>query len=201
MTRSSPDSSRDRLLGAGKTLFARLGYENTPTAAIAREAGTSESQLVRYFTTKAGLLEAIFEEAWIPLNARVHDLLADAGSGRAAVAGVLSAVLAAFERDHELATIFLFEGRRIRGGEHSVQLSTGFLEFTDIIHRLIRRGQKDGSFAPGFDSAALAAALLGAAEAMVRERVIAKRSGARRTFSDRQVQRIFVAMLDGFAPR
>ena len=46
-----PDSthtSRSRLLAAGKTLFARHGYEQASTAAIAREAGTSESQLVRY---------------------------------------------------------------------------------------------------------------------------------------------------------
>lgn len=200
MARSTSDSSRARLIAAAKALFAHAGFEQSSTAAIARDAGTSESQLVRYFGTKAGLLEAIFDEAWTPLNARVHDLLADASSGRAAVGGVLSAVLAAFERDDQLATIFLFEGRRIRGGEHEVKLSSGFLEFTDIIHRLIRRGQKDGSFAPGYDSKALAAALMGAAEAMVRERVLARRAGTTKTYSDKQVQRIFEAMLDGFAP-
>src|SRR5436305_3537497 len=42
-------TSRGRLLTAGKGLFSRLGYEGTSTATIAREAGTSESQLVRYF--------------------------------------------------------------------------------------------------------------------------------------------------------
>jgi AcrR family transcriptional regulator len=197
---TTTDNSRTRLLQAGKMLFARMGYENTPTSAVAREAGTSESQLVRYFGSKAGLLEAIFDEAWKPLNARVHDLLADASSGRAAVGGVLAAVLSAFDRDEQLATIFLLEGRRIRGGESTVKLSSGFLEFNDIIVRLVKRGQKDGSFAPGFDSSALSAALLGAAEAMVRERMLARRAGTTRTFSDKQVQRIFDAMLDGFAP-
>lgn len=196
---TSADNSRSRLIAAGKKLFAQSGFENTSTAAIAREAGTSESQLVRYFHSKIGLLEGIFEEAWKPLNARVHDLLADAGSGRAAVVGVLSAVLNAFDRDDQLATIFLFEGRRIRGEGMGVKLSSGFIEFTDIIHRLIKRGQKDGSFEPSFDSAALAAALMGAAEAMVRERVLAKRAGGK-VYSDRQVQKIFEAMLNGFAP-
>lgn len=200
MARPSSDSSRARLLASAKHLFARSGFEQSSTAAIARDAETSESQLVRYFGSKAGLLEAIFEEAWAPLNARVHDLLADADSGKTAVGGVLAAVLAAFERDDELATIFLFEGRRIRGDDSEVKLSSGFLEFTDIIHRLIKRGQKDGSFAPGFESDALAAAVMGAAEAMVRDRVLARRAGAARTYSDKQVQRIFDAMLDGFAP-
>ena len=194
------DSSRARLLHAGKALFARLGYENTSTSAVAHQAETSESQLIRYFGSKAGLLEAIFDEAWKPLNARVHDLLADARSGREAVEGVLGAVLGAFERDDQLATLFLFEGRRIRGGDTGVKLSHGFLEFTDVIHRLIRRGQKDGSFEPALESSALASAIMGAAEAMVRERVLARRSGER-VFSDKQVQKIFGAMLDGFAPR
>jgi AcrR family transcriptional regulator len=194
----NPDNSRARLLAAGKSLFARLGYEFTSTATIAREAGTSESQLIRYFGSKAGLLETIFEEAWRPLNSRVHDLLADATRGRDAVEGVLSAVLSAFEHDDELATIFLFEGRRIRS-DAAVKVSAGYIEFQDVIHRLIRRGQKDGSFAEAFDGAALSAALMGAAEAMVRERLLARRTG-QRAYSDKQVHKIFSAMLDGFEP-
>lgn len=200
MNAKSSKSTRDRLLESGKSLFSRHGFENTPTSALAQAAGTSESQLVRYFGSKAGLLGAIFDEAWKPLNARVHDLLADAASGRAAVIGVLTAVLTAFERDDQLAAIFLFEGRRMRGGGTEINLSSGFLEFSDIIVRLIRRGQKDGSFDPGFDAAALAAALMGAAEAMVRERVLVRKRGSGRAFSDRQVLRIFEAMLNGFAP-
>ncbi len=195
-----PDNSRTRLLAAGKTLIARLGYENTATSAIAREAGTSESQLIRYFGSKVGLLQAIFEEHWRPLNARIHDLLTDARDGRAAVLAVLSTILAAFDRDQDLATIFLFEGRRIRGDSHAVVLSSGFVEFSDVVHRLIKRGQKDGSFDASFDSAALGAALMGAVEGMVRERVLARRAGSVRSYSDKQVQRIFDALLNGFAP-
>jgi AcrR family transcriptional regulator len=200
MTITLPDSSRGRLLAAAKALFARNGFEQTSTSAIARDAGTSESQLVRYFGGKAGLLESIFEESWKPMNARIHDMLADASSGRIAVNGVLTAVLAAFDKDDDLATLFLFEGRRIRG-ESEIRLSAGFVEFNDVVQRLIRRGQKDGSFSGSFDPTALAAALLGAVEAMVRERLLAKRGGNTRPFSDKHLHKIFEAMLDGFAPR
>ena len=199
MRKRSNDPSRERILQAAKALFARQGYENTSTSAIAQEAQTSESQLVRYFGGKAGLLEAIFDHAWLPLNARVHDLLADATSGRAAVDAVLAAVLATLERDDDLTAVLLFEGRRIRGGDSEVRLSAGFLQFTDVIVRLVKRGQRDGSFAAGFDAAALSAALIGAAEAMVRERLMMKRAGVDRPFSDKQVRRVFIAMLDGFA--
>src|SRR3954451_24934838 len=57
-------SSHDRILQAGRELFAEVGYENTTTSAIARRAGTSESQLIKHFGSKEGLLEGIFDRAW-----------------------------------------------------------------------------------------------------------------------------------------
>ncbi len=199
VTTAISDSSRSRLLAAGKALFSRNGFEQTSTSAIARDAGTSESQLVRYFGGKAGLLDAIFEEAWKPMNARIHDMLTDASSGRIAARGVLIAVLAAFDRDDQLATLFLFEGRRIRG-DSEVRLSAGFVEFNDVVQRLVRRGQIDASFDAAFDATALSAALIGSVEAMIRERLLAKRGGNTRPFSDKELHKIFDAMLDGFAP-
>src|ERR1041385_9276917 len=61
-------SSRNRILVTAKTLFASLGYDNTSTAVIARNAGTSESQLMKHFGGKAGLLDAIFTEGWAALK-------------------------------------------------------------------------------------------------------------------------------------
>jgi AcrR family transcriptional regulator len=195
------DSSRERLLRSAKSLFARLGYEGTSTAAIARNASTSESQLVRGFRSKAGLLEAVFDEGWRGLNARVREAVTDAADGRSAVVRILGIVLGSLERDPDLATIMLLEGRRIRGDAHDVTLSAGFRTFADLIQRLIRRGQKDGSFAADLDPAAITAALMGGAEGMVRERLIARRRGQSRPFSDRQVVRVFGVLLDACAPR
>src|SRR5881394_2886144 len=125
---SDPDSthtSRERLLEAGKSLFAKLGFEQTSTAAIAREAGTSESQLVRYYRSKAGLLEAIFNESWRDLNHRIQQVVVAATDAREALAGVLERVTEAFGKDAALAYLMLFEGRRIRGGTSEILLSKG----------------------------------------------------------------------------
>src|SRR5438552_9529310 len=108
-------TSRMRLLASGKSLFSRLGYEQTSTAAIAREAGTSESQLVRYFGGKSGLLEAIFNESWNGLNDIVTRTIAESEHGREAILGVFTLMLRAFAADPEVASIFMFEGRRVRG--------------------------------------------------------------------------------------
>ena len=45
-------SSHDRILAAAKRLFASQGYEATSTMAIARLAGTSESQMMKHFGSK-----------------------------------------------------------------------------------------------------------------------------------------------------
>src|SRR5512132_955363 len=78
-------TSRMRLLSAGRTLFAKNGYEQTSTATIARESGSSESQLIRYFGGKAGLLEAIFNESWASLNQRTEPYIEGAAHGREAI--------------------------------------------------------------------------------------------------------------------
>src|SRR5437016_9992624 len=79
-------SSHERILTAAKQLFARRGYENTSTVAIARQAGTSESQLMKHFGSKEGLLEAIFDRGWQDLSQgiqRVQTLRAPAAKLRA----------------------------------------------------------------------------------------------------------------------
>ncbi len=192
-------NSRTRLLAASKSLFARLGYEQTSTAAIARHAGTSESQLVRYFAGKAGLLEAVFDEGWKPMNERVQAIVSGATNAREAILGVVSAFVLGFSRDPELAFLFLLEGRRLRGPKREIVLSKGYLAFEELTRQLIRRGQKDGSFSRGFSDAAIASALRGAAEGMIRDRIIAHRSGMIRPFSEREIQRVFAAMLEGLS--
>ena len=191
----STQTSRGRLLAAGKSLFSRLGYEQTSTAAIAREAGTSESQLVRYFGGKSGLLEAVFNEAWGGLNDGIRANIDVAEHGREAILRILSQIVEAFGRDHDIAFLFLFEGRRIRGSD--VSLSKGFLSFYALMQDLIRQGQQDGSFRRDVSVAALAAAMLGTAEGMIRERLIAERLHQPNPFTDDDVRIVFAAAIDG----
>jgi TetR/AcrR family transcriptional regulator, transcriptional repressor for nem operon len=197
MEHETPTSVRVRLIVAGKSLFARLGYEGTSTATIAREAGTSESQLVRYFASKSGLLEAIFNEAWNALNEPIQAMVSSAEHERAAIARILRLIIDAFGRDHELGFIFLFEGRRIRG--HEVALSKGFLTFYEMIHQLIRQGQEHGSFRRDISADVLASALLGCAEGMLRDRMIGERTGKPIQATNTDIEKAFAAIIDALA--
>jgi len=51
---ASPEpSSHDRILQAGRKLFAEDGYENTTTSAIARKAGTSGLSFKRFWSASS----------------------------------------------------------------------------------------------------------------------------------------------------
>lgn len=188
-----------RLLTAGKALFARNGYEQTSTATIARESGSSESQLIRYFGGKAGLLEAIFNESWTRFNEMIEGQIAESAHGREGVIRLLTLMSQAFTQDHDIAFLFLFEGRRIRGGTHAVALSKGFHEFLKVVDALIARGQEDGSFRNDINPSVLASAMLGCAEGMIRDRLIAERNNEPHSYDDAAVLRTFTAMVNGLA--
>ena len=193
----STQTARRRILEAGKQLFAQHGFEQTPTAQIAREAGTSESQLVRYYKSKAGLLEAIFNESWGSLNQAIQQVVVGAADTHEALLGVLQTVFAAFAKDLDLAYLLLFEGRRIRGGTSEIVLSQGFRDFENLLVILIKRGKKDGTFRTELDDLAIASAILGATEAMTRDRVVAQRNGEPQPFSDEAIVAVFESLLRG----
>ncbi len=54
--RSQP--TRDRILDAGRRLFAELGYERTTIRAVATAAGVHASMVMRYYESKEGLFAA-----------------------------------------------------------------------------------------------------------------------------------------------
>ncbi|HET6726243.1 MAG TPA: TetR/AcrR family transcriptional regulator [Gammaproteobacteria bacterium] len=199
MSDSPHESSRERLLQAGKALMAAAGYEGAATAAIARRAGTSESQLMRYFGGKAGLLEAVFDDGWEQINAQVDETISGAPDTRVALTDILAFFIAALDRDPSLAQLYLFEGRRLRGRGGEMTVSHGYLEFVDRIQELIHRGQKEGVLSPIFNPRVLVGALLGAAEAMVRYRLIESRHGHDSDYIADQVRRVFEAMIRGLA--
>src|SRR5437764_13799397 len=113
-----------RILQAGKALFATRGYEKTSTVAIARLAGTSESQLMKHFGSKEGLLEAIFDTGWASMSymfRAIHDLPSPAEK----LEVMLDMILNTLDRDQELKELMLIEGRRVRKEGHMILLTKG----------------------------------------------------------------------------
>lgn len=192
-----PTSPRSRLVAAAKHLFSRRGYEAASTAAIARQAKTSESQLMRLFTGKSGLLDAIFNDTWLILNSEISSRIEGIGSGREAVRVAFAVIAEGFRHDPEVATLFLFEGRRFRGAQ--IAQSRGSIEFFTLFSGLVARGQQDGSLRTDFSAATIAVALIGCGEGMLRERLVAIRNETTIPFDTETMLRVFGATVAGFA--
>lgn len=191
-------SSRDRILQSARTLFARQGYENATTSAIARNAGTSESQLIKHFGSKEGLLEEIFDQGWLRMGPAVRELLAQDISPLDKLHGVTELMIAAFEQDEELRSLMLLEGRRIRKHGHMVVLTRGFTRMVDVIDGLLLAMRDAGQLRPDLHLQAVRSALVGVFEGLLRDQLLAERVGYPAGYSGSELRAAFTAALTGF---
>jgi AcrR family transcriptional regulator len=189
---------RDRMLKAAKQLFALRGYENTSTVAIARAAGTSESQLMKYFGSKEGLLEAIFDQGWAMITERLQDLEAVAAKPEEKVQRLLGSMLLALEADPLLKQLMLLEGRRIRKEGHMILMTQGFRDIISTVDRLLQEMQEQGHLKPGLNPQAVRSALVGTFEGLLRDQVLAQRTNYPASYESDDIRAVFNTVLGSF---
>jgi AcrR family transcriptional regulator len=191
-------STHERILRVSKTLFANRGYEHTSTSAIARQAGTSESQLMKHFGNKAGLLEAIFIEGWTQITDEARAAIQDVTSPLLKLETISGCVLRSLERDPELKLLLLLEGRRIRKEGQMVSLTQGFLGFIQLVDGVLYEMRDSNMLRPDLSPQAVRSALMGMLEGMLRDRFLADRLGFPADFNLKQLQEMLTCVLGSF---
>lgn len=192
---STQTSSRDRLREAAKSLFAERGYEATSTAAICRMARTSQSQLVKHFSSKQGILQAIFEDAWEQINPAVSLAIEKIASPTAKLRITIDMVLSFLAKDRELRALFLLEARRVRGDGHMVVLVPGFLEFVKTLDSVLKEMAVKGELSPRINPQAVRSAMMGAVEGLLRDQMFARRSIFPASYTDDDARTVFSVFL------
>jgi AcrR family transcriptional regulator len=192
-------SSRTRILIAAKQLFAKDGYENTPTISIARMAATSESQLMKHFGSKEGLLEAIFDAGWASM-AYMFRAIHELHSPTEKLEVMLEMIIATLERDPELKELMLLEGRRIRKEGHMILLTNGYLQFVGVVDAILNEMRARGELRADVNIDAVRSALISMFEGMLRDTVLAQRMGFPANYDGVEMRRIFKIVVAGFAP-
>jgi len=189
-------SVEERLLISAKQLFAVKGYENATTAAIARTAGTSESQLIKYFGSKEGLLESIFEHGWKEM-AFIYDAVRITPNLRQRLENILALVLQSFQKDPAMCELMLFEGRRIRRDGNSIVLTKGYFQLANAVDEILTEMQKAGDIVPDINVEAIRSALMGMLEGMLRDMMISRRMTFPASWEMSELPRIFHLVLNG----
>ena len=189
-----PVSSRDRILHSGKHLFSQNGYENTSTVAIAREAGTSESQLMKHFGSKQGLLAAIFDHGWANIIERVQVLRAPASPSERLL-GVLDAMIREVESDPELKELIALEARRVRKDSRDVLMSRGYRQFADLLQGTLTEMRNQGQLREDANLDAVRVAIMGMTEGLLREQVVATRSECHANYSSADIRKMLETII------
>ena len=189
-----------RILQAGKALFATRGYEKASTVAIARLAGTSESQLMKHFGSKEGLLEAIFDASWEQLSTHFATLQ-KMKSPREKLNLLLETLLVSLEADPATKEIMLLEGRRVRKEGNLVVLTRGYLQFVQLVDTILGELKASGELNPRLEVEAVRAAAIGMLEGMLRDQVLARRMDYPAHFSSEQIRLVFGSFLSAVAPK
>jgi len=191
-------SSHDRILQAGRALFAEDGYENTTTSAIARKAGTSESQLIKHFGSKEGLLEAIYEKAWQRLAPGLRHVQETQDSPFEKLSTLTELMIGALERDKEISTLMLLEGRRIRKHGHLVLLTSGFHQLLGVVDGLLKQMREAGLLRQDLSPEAVRSALIGAFEGLLRDQLLAERAEYPAHYTAVELRAVYRAVLECF---
>lgn len=195
-TTTATISSHDRILLAGKHLFAQNGFENTSTVAIAREAGTSESQLMKHFGSKQGLLIAIFDRGWASMNERIQAIRAVSAAER--LLSVLEAVTFELENDPELKTLAVLEARRMRKDGTDVLMTRGSRQYRELLDGILQDMRNQGQLRQDVNLDAVRAAVIGMAEGLWRDQVVAKRSELRANYGVDDVRKVMEILIGAF---
>ena len=182
-------SSRDRILLSAKHLFARNGYENTSTVAIAREAGTSESQLMKHFGSKQGLLAAIFDRGWASIIERVQ-AVQHGSSAAERLSWMLDAMILEVESDQELKELAALEARRVRKDNRDVLISRGYQQFAEMLHSALSEMRDQGLIRADLHLDAVRSAIMGMTEALLRDQVVARRSELRADYHSADIRKL-----------
>jgi AcrR family transcriptional regulator len=189
-------SSHDRILQAAKHLFASNGFENTSTVAIARAAGTSESQLMKHFGSKQGLLVAIFDHGWAGMNARIQAIRPSSPADR--LLSVLEAITVELENDPELKTVSMLEARRMRKDGTDVLTTRGGRQYRELLDGILIDMRNEGQLRRDVSLDAVRAAIVGMAEGLWRDQVVAKRSELRANYGFDDVRKVLEILVGAF---
>jgi len=191
-------AAAERILVAAKKLFAESGFENTSTMSIARMAQTSESQIVKHYGTKEGLLEAIFEEGWKHIG-QAFGAIEYLPSPSSKLQGLVGLILTKLEEDDQLKQLFLLEGRRIRREGRMVLMTQGFLQLVKTADKLLKEMRDLGQLRSDLHLEGIRSALIGMLEGLLRDRMLATRMPYSANFNAEDIRKLFLHVLNSFS--
>ncbi len=103
-------NTRQRILTAALSLFARQGYDGTTTKDLAHKAGVAEGTLFRHFPNKKAILMEVAIAGWVEILTDLLTELSEMGSYKA-VAQVMKRRMLHMQKNRELLQVCFIEAQ------------------------------------------------------------------------------------------
>jgi TetR/AcrR family transcriptional regulator, fatty acid metabolism regulator protein len=142
-TSAALEDKRRQLLDAAVRVFARKGFHASRVGDIAEEAGVAHGLLYHYFKSKDQVLEAVFQENWNLLVARVESVEETDEPAADQLRHIAAIVLRTWLHLPDVVRVVIQEFGR------SPELAERIGELTlpiDALERVITRGIERGEF-------------------------------------------------------
>jgi AcrR family transcriptional regulator len=156
---------------------------------------------MKHFGSKAGLLEAIFNEGWLQIKEEARVASQDLRAPTDKLSAIAGCVLRHLESDPDLKLLMLLEGRRIRREGPVVALTEGFLGFVGLLDSVLIEMRAMHLLRPELHPQAVRSALMGMLEGMLRDRYLAAQLGFPADFQAVQLQEMLGLVLASFTVR
>jgi len=165
LIRMSKVATRDRILHAALSVFARKGYHRAVVDDIVRASRTSKGAVYHHFPNKEALFLALVDEFSARLAESVAAAIGGAHGALGKVEAALRSGLETFARHRELARILLLESVSL-GPAYERKRADIHGRFADLIRAYLDQAAAEGSIPP-LDTRVATLAWLGAVNEVV----------------------------------
>lgn len=147
----------ERLLAAGRQLFARGGFEGTSVRALTTEAGANLGAITYHFETKEGLYQAVLERVLGPVRERLTMLAEIPQPAPKRLELFVEGMFQHLRENPDLPRFFVQE--IVLGDNPSPQILKTVRTVVGTLAQIVREGQEEGTVVNG-DPVLMALSLL-----------------------------------------
>jgi AcrR family transcriptional regulator len=161
---SAVEDKRRQLLDAAVRVFARKGFHASRVGDIAEEAGVAHGLLYHYFESKDEVLQAVFQENWCLLVARIESVEETDEPAPDQLRHISAIVLRTWLHLPDVVRVVIQEFGR------SPELAERLGELTlpiDALQRVIARGVENGEFRKDIDPTFAATVVYGSIDELL----------------------------------
>jgi AcrR family transcriptional regulator len=170
--KAGKQNKKSLIIEAAAKVFANMGYSGTLMADIAAEAGIGKGTIYEYFPSKEGLFFAVFE--WFVQITKAEakiSISALGGSASERLMALNDALLKSWLDMLDMYSLVMEFWSASASSQmrqrFKLAFREGYRDFRQIVSALIRDGVETGEFQPEVDAESVAAALVGAWDALL----------------------------------